>query len=120
MALPSTLEEAERTEWGRTFTEIIINGVFGFSVQASDAHACSPEQTLDDPYAYESFEITLRQLDVPFIDTPGKGAWESFESEPWFSKFDRGMVAGLKIYEFAPVAEVQTIYEKLVEYASVR
>jgi hypothetical protein len=110
------LKEETRSEWGRVYSELIIGGVFGMSVQASDAHASTPEETLDDPFAYETFEVTLRQFDVPFIDSPGRGAWESFTGEPWYLKFDRGMIAGLKIAEFLPVAEVQQVYERLIRY----
>lgn len=110
------LQEEERTEWGRTYSELIIGGVFGMSVQASDAHGSTPEETLDDPYAYKAFEVTLRQLNVPFIDSPGQGGWDNFAEEPWYSKFDRGMVAGLRIYEFVPVETVQAIYDRLARY----
>lgn len=111
------LKEESRTDWGRAYSEIIIDGIFGMSVQASDAHASTPEETLDDPYAYEAFEVTLRQMNVPFIDTPGRGAWEHFTEEPWYLKFDRGMIAGLRIAEFLPVDEVQQVYDRLATYA---
>lgn len=112
------LKEEERTAWGRTYSELVIGGVFGMSVQASDAHGSTPEETLDDPFAYEAFEVTLRQLNVPFIDSPGRGAWESFTEEEWYPRFDRGMIAGLRIAEFVEVPVVQAIYEKLLEYAA--
>ncbi len=111
------LKEETRTEWGRAYSELIIKGVFGMSVQASDAHGSTPEETLDDPFAYEAFEVTLRQLDVPFIESPGRGAWETFTEQPWYPLFDRGMIAGLRIAENVPVSVVQEIFETLTDYA---
>lgn len=113
------LVEAYRSEegWGRTYKPIEIRGVFSFSVQGSDAHASTPEETLDDPFAYEAFEVTLSQEDAPFIDTPGKGAWEELEQRPWAEKFGRGYIAGLRIAEYLPVPEVQKVYEDLLDYA---
>ncbi|MGE4291478.1 MAG: hypothetical protein AB7E32_04625 [Desulfovibrio sp.] len=103
--------------WGRSFKEIKIKGVFTFSVQASDNHASIPEAILEDPFDYEAFEVTISQDNAPFIDTPGKGAWEELSQRPWAAKFGRGYVAGMRIAEFMPVAEVQHVYEELLEYA---
>lgn len=110
------LKEEERTDWGRTYSEIVIDGVFGVSIQASDAHGSIPEETLEDPFAYEAFEVTLRQMNVPFIDSPGRGAWENFTKEEWYSRFDRGMIAGLRIAELVEVPVVQAVYERLLRY----
>ncbi|MEF2146429.1 MAG: hypothetical protein V3573_13370 [Desulfovibrionaceae bacterium] len=112
------VEETRSTEgWGRTFKEIKIGAFFTFSVQASDVHASTPEEILDDPFGYEAFEVTISQNNAPFIDTPGRGAWEDLSKLDWAEKFGRGYVAGLRIAENLPVADVQRVYEDLLKYA---
>jgi len=113
------LKEAYRSPdgWGRTYEELKIGGVFTLSVQASDTHASKPEEILDDPFGYEAFEVTLSQDDAPFIDTPGKGAWDELKALPWAERFERGYIAGVRIAEYLPVAEVQLVYDDLAAYA---
>ncbi|SKA97403.1 hypothetical protein SAMN02745704_02846 [Paucidesulfovibrio gracilis DSM 16080] len=113
------LKEAYRSPdgWGRTYEELKVGGVFTLSVQASDTHSSTPEEILDDPFQYEAFEVTLSQDDAPFIDTPGKGAWDELKQRPWAEKFGRGYIAGVRVAEYLPVAEVQRVFDDLEAYA---
>lgn len=113
------LKEASRdVRFGRWFEEINVLGMFAMSVQASNAHASVPAETLDDPFAYTAFEVTLKQKNVAFIEMPGYGAWETLSRKGWASRFERGYIAGLMEACEVPVDVVQQIYEDLLEYAS--
>ncbi len=111
-------EEVRHEKWGRTFKEINVQGMFSMSVQASDAHASIPAETLDDPRRYEAFEVQLSQKTVPFIEMPGYGAWEELSKKEWASRFERGYIAGIMEAAEVPVDVVQQIYEDLDDYAN--
>lgn len=111
------LKEASRSEeFGRWFEDLDVSGKFLLSIQASDIHACTPTEVLDDPMAYQSFELILSQKDET-LDLPGFGALEDFESCPWFKHVQPGEIGGFVRLEYVPAAEVQRIYEDLLEYA---
>ena len=113
------LVEAVRHEkWGRTFKEINVQGMFSFSVQASETHGSIPAETLDDPREYEAFEVQITQKTVPFIEMPGYGAWEELSKKEWAERFERGYIAGIMEADEVPVDVVQRIYEDLDAYAN--
>ena len=113
------LKEVSRHErFGRWFEEINIQGMFTFSVQASDAHASIPPEILDDVYAYKAFELQLSQKTVSHIEATGYGAWDTFRKKDWAKRFERGYIAGVMEAPDVPTAVVQEIFEDLLKYAA--
>lgn len=111
------LVEANRSErFGRYFDEIAILTKFRMSVQASDAHECTPCETLDDLREYETFEVAFSQLDRP-LTQPKYGAWEELQNEPWAGGFESGVLEGYLWSANVPAQAVQDVYESLLAYA---
>ena len=111
------LVEGSRSErFGRFFNEINIRHKFGLSIQASDAHACEPFETLDDLTQYVEWEVAISQRDRPILQ-PDYGAWERFKDRPWAAKFSSHMGDAVVGADFVPTETVQQIYEDLLEDA---
>lgn len=111
------LVEASRHDvFGRFFKEVQIGIKAVLSFQASVNHACKPAETLDDIYAYEQWEVALRQTNKP-IDIPKIGIWDYFKNNAWAKKFDRPEFQRSMVGEFMTTKEAQQIYEDVLEYA---
>ena len=96
------------------FEDIRIGDWFYLSVQGGPNHDSIPKAKVA-PMDYQAFEISIQT--VHGVVSYGKwGVWEDLSKKPWAARFARHtpllMVAGE-----VPVAEVQQIYEDLLEYA---
>jgi len=110
------LEELPRPEGDdeRWFGDIRIGDWFFLSIQGGPDHESIPRATVG-AMDYEAFEVSLQT--VHGVISYGKwGVWEQLAAKPWASRFHKEtpmlMVAGE-----VPVAEVQRIYEDLLEFA---
>ncbi|KAB1437207.1 hypothetical protein [Pseudodesulfovibrio senegalensis] len=111
------LEEVSRDdEYGRYFKEIAIGFKLVMSIQASNMHGCEPAETLDDVYAYKSFDVSVRQFSKP-IDAPKIGAWSELRAKEWAEGFDRPEYRRDMAKECVPTEVVQTIFEDIIDYA---
>jgi len=110
------LNEVERTESGeRWFDDILVGNIY-MSVQAGPYHESEPKEILD-PKEYEAFEVTL--ANKKGVISYGKwGAWDALKDKPWAARFtpDRTTPSLLKA-ERMPVADIQAMYEDLLDYA---
>jgi len=114
------LVEASRHDvFGRVYKELAIGVKVLVSFQASSAHSCCPEETLDDPYAYTQWEVHLRQV-YPAIDIVGIGAWHHLKQKDWAKPFDRPEFQKSMIGEFIPTEDCQQILEDVIEYAMLK
>lgn len=112
------LEEATRHEkFGRFFKEISIGVKIVASIQASEMHACKPAETLDDPYGYSEWEVTLRQTNKP-IETYKLGVWTDLKTHDWAEGFEGAEFARYVMRENMPTEEVQKMFDDLVAFAS--
>jgi len=98
----------------RWFEDIRIGDWFYLSVQGGPDHESIPRATVG-PTEYEAFEVSIQT--VHGVISYGKwGVWEQLSKHPWAKGFHKEtpmlMVAGE-----ATVAEVQQIYEDLLEFA---
>ncbi|NDY57035.1 hypothetical protein G3N56_09800 [Desulfovibrio sulfodismutans] len=110
------LTELERPEGDdeRWFGDIRIGDWFYLSVQAGPDQESIPRTTVG-PMDYSAFEVSLQT--VHGVISYGKwGVWEQLSTMPWANRFHKEtpmlMVAGE-----LPVAEVQRVYEDLLEFA---
>lgn len=110
------LREVDRQGDGgdRWFEDIRIGDWFYLSIQGGPDHESIPRAEVG-PMDYEAFEVSLQT--VHGVISYGKwGVWEKLSAKPWAARFHKEtpllMVAGN-----LPVAEVQRIYEDLVEFA---
>lgn len=111
------LEEASRhDQFGRYFKEVQVGMKVVISFQASETHSCEPVETLDDPFAYSKWEVSLRQINKP-IDVPNVGAWTYLKNNVWAKKFDKPEFARSMVGEFLTVKEAQQVYEDVLDYA---
>jgi len=98
----------------RWFTDIRIGDWFFLSLQGGPDQESIP-RAMVGPMDYEAFEVSLQT--VHGVISYGKwGVWEQLSARPWAARFHREtpllMVAGE-----VPVAEVQRIYEDLLDFA---
>ena len=110
------VESSRHDVFGRFFKELQIGFKAIVSFQASNTHSCKPEETLDDIYEYEQWEVGLRQINKP-IDIPKIGIWDEFKNNTWAKKFDRPEFQRSMVGEFVTTAEAQQIYEDVLDYA---
>lgn len=111
------LKEVNRSDdWGRFYEEIVVQGLLVLSVQASSVHASTPEETLDDPTAYEAWEVALSQRGKRSLTQFGYGAWDELQKKPWAKLFKPHELDGIVVAEYVPPATVQQIYEDLLTW----
>lgn len=111
------LVEASRHDvFGRYFKELQIGLKVVMSFQASATHACEPEETLDDIFAYKKWEVTLRQINKP-ITVPKVGAWDYLKNNLWAKRFDKDEHSAGMLGEFLTLREAQQCYADVIEYA---
>lgn len=111
------LEEASRHEkFGRFYKEIGFGFKVVASIQASEVHASSPAETLEDPKEYTEWEVCLRQTNKP-IDTIRIGVWGDLKQNDWATGFDRPEYAKYLMRENMPTDEVQQMFDDLVAFA---
>ena len=103
--------------FGRFFKELQIGFKAIVSFQASNTHSCKPEETLDDIYAYEEWEVGLRQINKP-IDIPHIGIWGRVQEQYLGPRsFDRPEFQRSMVGEFVTTEEAQQVYEDVLDYA---
>ncbi|QLA14943.1 hypothetical protein [Desulfolutivibrio sulfoxidireducens] len=97
----------------RWFEDIRIGDWFFLSIQGGPDHESIPRKTAG-PMDYEAFEVSVQT--VHGVISYGKwGAWEKLSQKPWAARFHRESPL-LMVSGNVPVAEVQQIYEDLVEF----
>ena len=111
------LKEANRSDdWGRYFEDIVVQGFLVLSAQASSVHASIPEETLDDPDAYEAWQVSLSQNGKRTLTQKGYGAWDELSRKPWAEHFTPHEIDGIRESEFVPTAACQQSYEDLLAW----
>ncbi|NDV20381.1 hypothetical protein GO013_13275 [Pseudodesulfovibrio sp. JC047] len=114
------LVEVSRHElFGRVFKELAIGSKVLISFQASNAHGCTPEETLDDVYAYTQWEVSLRAT-KPAIDVPRAGAWDFLKHNYWAKPFDKPDFQRAMTAVNIPTSHCQQILEDVIEYALLK
>lgn len=113
------VEASRHDHFGRVFKEIAVGLKVMISFQASDTHACYPEKTLDDVYAYSKWEVSLRQVQ-PAIDVPKVGAWNYLQHNYWAKPFDKPEFQRAMLGEFIPTKHCQQLFEDVIEYAKLK
>ena len=107
--LKERLRNAETGE--RWFDDIDIQGIYYLSVQASTLHDSTPMEMLDDPAAYEAFQVTLQTQPGVFIHGK-RGAWQDLTEKAWWGQLEEESPI-LRVGAFVPAATVQAIFEDL-------
>lgn len=110
------VEGYRHDEFGRVFKELAVGFKVFLSFQASDVHASTPEETLDDIYQYTHWEVAMRSTTPP-IDTPEVGPWMYFREKEWAEPFDRPEYQRAMVGEFIPTEHCQQILEDAIAYA---
>ena len=113
------VESSRHEEFGRFFKEIAIGSKLVVSFQASKIHSCNPEETLDDIYAYEGWEVAIRQV-KPAIDVPRAGAWGHLQHYWWAKKFYVPDFQRAVMGERITVRDCQRMFEDVIEYAVIK
>jgi len=113
------VEASRHDQFGRVFKEIAVGFKVVISFQASEAHSCYPEETLDDVYKYSKWEVSLRQV-RPAIDVPRVGAWDYLKHNYWAKPFDKPDFQRAMVGEFIPTKHCQQILEDVIEYAKLK
>ena len=113
------VEASRHDEFGRVFKEIAVGLKVLVSFQASDAHSCYPEETLDDVYKYSKWEVSLRQTQ-PAIDVPNIGAWAFLKHNYWAKPFDKPEFQRAMVGEYIPTKHCQQILEDVIEFAKLK
>lgn len=112
------VEISRHEQFGRVYKEVLVGRVV-ISFQASEAHSCAPQETLDDPNVYDSWEVSLRQT-KPAIDVPKAGAWSLLQHNYWAKPFDKPEFQRAMLGEFIPTKDCQQLLEDIIEYSTVK
>lgn len=110
------VESSRHDVFGRYYKELGVGIKMLVNFHASSAHACTPAETLDDPYEYTHWEVTLRQANKP-IYVPKIGAWDYLKHNVWAKKFEQPEFQKSMIGEQLTVDECQRMFEDVIEYA---
>ena len=113
------VESSRHDQFGRFFKEIAVGVKLVVSFQASETHGCNPQKTLDDIYAYDRWEVAIRQV-KPAIDVPKVGAWNYLKHYYWAKPFDVPEFQRSVMGENIPVKHCQQILEDLIEFAMIK
>ena len=76
-----------KREKGRKFVNAPIPaGDYFLSVQASEGHYCEPQETLEDPREYSSFEVAVFDKNMKWVNPK-----ETLTQFSWYTWFDGGV-----------------------------
>lgn len=108
--LKEDMKDSESGE--RWFQDLELGGVFFLSIQASDMHASTPAELLEDINGYSAFQVTVQSMHGVFAHGR-RGAWQHLEGKPWWPLFEADSPI-VHVAENVPTATVQQIYEDLL------
>lgn len=100
----------------RWFDDLDIHGIYYISVQASSLHDSTPAELLDDPKAYEAFQVTIQTQPGVFIHGR-RGAWEELSEKSWWGLLEEESPI-LRVGSNIPAATVQALFEDMSAVAA--
>lgn len=100
-----------RNDYIRIFSQINI-GEYSLSIQASDMHYCTPRETFEDIYKYDSMEVAVFKNDE-WCDIEQDEEFDCWKYKTYFLESYDGMVASR-----IDIDVIQSLYEYLIDKES--